>query len=52
MILLEDMIARNMSQLFLSYDVLCVHPYRIMRNADLTIDEMRRRTFSRRSRSS
>ncbi len=38
-ILLEDMIARNMSQLFLSYDVLCVHPYRIMRNADLTIDE-------------
>lgn len=38
-ILLEDMIARNMSQLFLSYDVICVHPYRIMRNADLTIDE-------------
>ena len=38
-ILLEEMIARNMSQLFLSYDVLCVHPYRIMRNADLTIDE-------------
>ncbi|MFG6333840.1 MAG: RNA degradosome polyphosphate kinase [Lachnospiraceae bacterium] len=38
-ILLEDMIARNMSQLFLSYDVLCVHPYRIMRNADLSIDE-------------
>ena len=38
-ILLEDMIARNMSQLFLSYDVLCVHSYRIMRNADLTIDE-------------
>lgn len=38
-ILLEEMIAKNMSQLFLSYDVLCVHPYRIMRNADLTIDE-------------
>lgn len=38
-ILLEQVIARNMSQLFLSYDVLCVHPYRIMRNADLTIDE-------------
>lgn len=38
-ILLEEVIARNMSQLFLSYDVLCVHPYRIMRNADLTIDE-------------
>ena len=38
-ILLEEMIARNRSQLCLSYDVLCVHPYRIMRNADLTIDE-------------
>lgn len=38
-ILLEDIIARNMSQLFLSYDVICVHAYRIMRNADLTIDE-------------
>lgn len=38
-ILLEEMIARNMSQLFLSYDVLCAHSYRIMRNADLTIDE-------------
>ena len=38
-ILLEEMIARNMSQLFLSYDVLCVHPFRIMRNADLSIDE-------------
>lgn len=38
-ILLEEIIARNMSQLFLSYDVLCVHAYRIMRNADLTIDE-------------
>ena len=24
---------------FLSYDVVCAHPYRIMRNADLTIDE-------------
>ncbi|MDO4262088.1 MAG: RNA degradosome polyphosphate kinase [Eubacteriales bacterium] len=38
-ILLEDMIARNMQKLFLSYDVICVHAYRIMRNADLTIDE-------------
>ena len=28
-----------MAKLFLSYDVICVHPYRIMRNADLTIDE-------------
>lgn len=39
MILLEDVIAGNMDKLFLSYDILCVHPYRIMRNADLTIDE-------------
>ena len=23
----------------MSYDVVCAHPYRIMRNADLTIDE-------------
>ena len=38
-ILLEELIERNMSKLFLSYDVVCVHPYRIMRNADLTIDE-------------
>jgi len=38
-ILLEEVIERNMRQLFLSYDVLCVHPYRIMRNADLSIDE-------------
>ncbi len=38
-ILLEEIIERNMSKLFLSYDVICVHPYRIMRNADLTIEE-------------
>ena len=38
-ILLEEIIERNMAKLFLSYDVICVHPYRIMRNADLTIDE-------------
>lgn len=38
-ILLEELIERNMSKLFLSYDIVCVHPYRIMRNADLTIDE-------------
>lgn len=38
-ILLEEIISRNMQKLFLSYDILCVHPYRIMRNADLTIDE-------------
>ncbi len=38
-ILLEEVIERNMSKLFLNYDVYCAYPYRIMRNADLTIDE-------------
>lgn len=38
-ILLEEIIERNIGQLFLSYDVVCAHPYRIMRNADLSIDE-------------
>ena len=38
-ILLEEVIERNIGKLFLSYDVICAHPYRIMRNADLTIDE-------------
>lgn len=38
-ILLEEIIQRNMEQLFMSYDVVCAHPYRVMRNADLTIDE-------------
>lgn len=38
-ILLEEIIERNMDKLFLSYDILCAHPYRVMRNADLSIDE-------------
>lgn len=38
-ILLEEVIERNINKLFLNYDVVCAHPYRIMRNADLTIDE-------------
>ena len=38
-ILLEEIIERNMQQLFLSYNIVCAHPYRMMRNADLTIDE-------------
>ena len=38
-ILLEEIIERNINKLFLNYDVICTHPYRIMRNADLTIDE-------------
>ena len=38
-ILLEEIIERNMHKLFLNYDIVCAHPYRIMRNADLTIEE-------------
>lgn len=38
-ILLEEIIERNISRLFLNYNVVCAHPYRIMRNADLSIDE-------------
>ena len=37
-ILLEEVIEKNIGELFLGYDVVCAHPYRIMRNADLTID--------------
>lgn len=39
MLLLEEIIERNMPSLFLNYDVIAAHPFRIMRNADLTIDE-------------
>ncbi|MCM1101573.1 MAG: RNA degradosome polyphosphate kinase [Clostridium sp.] len=38
-IFLEEIIERNISRLFLNYDIICAHPFRIMRNADLTIDE-------------
>lgn len=38
-ILLEEIIEKNLSKLFLNYEIVCAHPYRIMRNADLTIDE-------------
>lgn len=38
-ILLEQVIEKNINKLFLNYEVICAHPYRIMRNADLTIDE-------------
>ncbi len=38
-ILLEEVIERYIDRLFLGYEVICAHPYRIMRNADLTIDE-------------
>ena len=38
-ILMEEVIERNIGKLFLNYNVVCAHPYRIMRNADLSIDE-------------
>ncbi len=38
-ILLEEVIERNIAKLFLNYDVICAHPYRIERNADLSFDE-------------
>lgn len=38
-VLLEEVIERNIHLLFLNYDVICAHPFRIMRNADLSIDE-------------
>ncbi len=39
LILLEEVIERNIHKLFLNYDIICTHPFRIMRNADLTIEE-------------
>lgn len=39
LILLEEVIERNIRKLFLNYDIICAHPFRIMRNADLTIEE-------------
>lgn len=38
-ILMEEIIERNIHKLFLNYDIVCAHPFRIMRNADLTIEE-------------
>lgn len=38
-ILLEEVIEKNIHRLFLNYDIVCAHPFRIMRNADLTIEE-------------
>lgn len=38
-VLLEQVIEKNIDKLFLNYEVQCAYPYRIMRNADLTIDE-------------
>lgn len=38
-ILLEQIIEKNIGRLFLNYEILSAFPYRIMRNADLTIEE-------------
>ena len=38
-ILLEQIIEKNIQKLFLNNKVLCYHPYRIIRNADLSIEE-------------
>lgn len=38
-ILLEQIIEKNIQRLFLNNQVICAYPYRIMRNADLTIEE-------------
>lgn len=37
--LLEEIIERNMPRLFLNYDIVTSHPFRIMRNADFSLDE-------------
>ena len=39
LILLEEVIERNIHKLFLNYDIVCTYPFRIMRNADFTLDE-------------
>ena len=38
-ILLEEIIERNMNTLFLNYNIVSAHPFRIMRNADFSLDE-------------
>lgn len=38
-ILLEEIIEKNIDKLFLNYDIISCCPFRVMRNADLTIDE-------------
>ena len=38
-ILLEQIIEQNINNLFLNYEVISAFPYRIMRNADLSIEE-------------
>ncbi|MCR5477365.1 MAG: RNA degradosome polyphosphate kinase [Lachnospiraceae bacterium] len=39
LILLEEIIERNMESLFSGYEIVCTAPFRITRNGDMTIDE-------------
>ena len=38
-VLLEDLIKARLDKLFMGYDVVCAHAYRITRNADMELDE-------------
>ncbi len=38
-ILLEEIIERNIHTLFLNYNIVSAHPFRVMRNADFALDE-------------
>ncbi len=38
-IFLEEIIEKNMPQLFLNFDIVTSHPYRVMRDADLSLEE-------------
>ena len=38
-ILLEDLIRHFMPRLFVNYDLVCCHPFRVMRNAEMDVDE-------------
>ena len=38
-ILLEELVERNIDKLFLNYNIVCAFPFRIMRNADFSIEE-------------
>ena len=38
-ILLEEIVIRFISRLFSGREIVCAYPYRITRNADLTIEE-------------
>ena len=38
-VLLEQIMLKNIGELYKGYDVVCSYPYRVIRNADLDIDE-------------